>query len=70
MKPTKEVTKGAYVEALYAGNRYHGIVSNINERWQDATVTMAPGVSMLLPLADLTVLDEKTRTSDNGIFDI
>lgn len=58
---------GDKVEAIYHGSKYHGTVWNISRQWQDAKVTMAKGVDMILPLSAITKLEEG---AGNGTYSI
>lgn len=62
-----ELENGDYVEATYKGSKYYGKLSRIDLYWKDGTVTMAPGVSMILPLKAMTKLEEG---AGNGTYSI
>ena len=62
MIDAKEVTgfqTGDQVEAYYNGSRFTGVLGEINEKWMYATVRMAPGVDMILPLSTMTIITEE-----------
>ena len=63
----EEIKNGDYVEAEFEGSLYFGTVSKINRWWKDATVTVAPGITMVLPLSALKVKD---KGAGNGTYEI
>lgn len=50
---------GDYVESIYNGSRYTGVLGEVNEKWLYAQVRMSPGVDMILPLSTMTVIKEE-----------
>lgn len=58
---------GDYVEAKFEGSKYYGTISRINKKWGDAVVTVAPGIQMVLPLANMTKIE---KGAGNGTYSI
>jgi hypothetical protein len=54
-----EFKRGAYVNAFYKGSRFTGKIGNVDNKHGEAEVVFAPGVSMLLPQADINLITEQ-----------
>lgn len=61
-----EFKTGDYVNAFYRGSRFTGkLGSYVSHKHRDAEVIFSPGVTMLLPFEDITLITEEEY--QNGI---
>jgi hypothetical protein len=58
--PIMEFKTGDYVNAFYKGSRFTGkLGSYVSHKHQEAEVVFSPGVTMLLPFEDMTLITEE-----------
>lgn len=60
-----EIEKKDYVETLFNGVKFDGIVKSINTKYNDAVVVMSPGVEMTFALEELTLLRKHREEETN-----
>lgn len=54
-----------YVDVTYKSSSFYGKVTHVDEKHAEGTVTFAPGVTMILPLADMTAVTERAEEEEN-----
>lgn len=55
-----EFKTGDYVNAFYKGSRFTGkLGAYVSHKHRDAEVVFSPGVTMLLPFDDITLITEE-----------